>query len=99
MPSIFLHIVSFNIPHPANYGGIIDVYYKILALKQSGVQVILHCFVYGRQPSKELEDLCFKVYYYPRKSELIPFLKRDPYIVTSRSAKSMPENLLKDASG
>ncbi len=97
MPSIFLHIVSFNIPYPANYGGIIDVYYKILALKQSGVQVILHCFAYGRQPSKELEDLCFKVYYYPRKSGLIPFLKRDPYIVASRNSKSMPENLLKDS--
>ena len=25
----YLNIIAFNIPWPANYGGIIDVYYKI----------------------------------------------------------------------
>ncbi len=97
MPSRYLHIIAFNIPYPANYGGIIDIYYKIAALKQIGIHIILHCFEYGRQPSKELEDLCFKVYYYPRKSGLRYFLSSNPYIVITRCAKSMPKNLLGDS--
>ena len=26
----YLNIIAFNIPWPANYGGIIDVYYKLI---------------------------------------------------------------------
>lgn len=43
-----LNIIAFNIPWPANYGGIIDVYYKMKALHQCGVKIILHCFEYER---------------------------------------------------
>jgi len=96
MPSQYLHIVSFNIPYPADYGGVIDIYYKIKALSQAGIRIILHCFEYGRQHSKELEDLCFKVYYYKRKRGMKYILHSDPYIVTTRNANSMPKNLLKD---
>ena len=39
----YLNIVSFNIPYPANYGGVIDVYYKLEALRACGVKLILHC--------------------------------------------------------
>ncbi len=91
-----LHIIAFNIPYPANYGGVIDIYYKLKALREAGVLVTLHCFQYGRQTSKELEDLCFRVHYYPRNSDWRLLLRREPYIVSSRNAKSMPENLLKD---
>ena len=27
-----LHIIAFNVPYPANYGGVIDVFYRIKAL-------------------------------------------------------------------
>ncbi|MCK5705555.1 MAG: hypothetical protein KAI29_30605, partial [Cyclobacteriaceae bacterium] len=97
MQAKYLHIVSFNIPFPADYGGVIDIYYKIKALHHAGVHIILHCFEYGRQTSKELEDLCFKVYYYHRKSGLNYFLKTDPYIVVTRVSNSMPNNILKDS--
>ena len=50
----YLNIIAFNIPWPANYGGIIDVYYKIKALHQCGVKIILHCFEYERAHSPEL---------------------------------------------
>ena len=96
MSSPFLHMVSFNIPFPADYGGVIDIYYKLKALSQAGVRVILHCFEYGRSHSKELEDLCFKVHYYPRKKGLKYLFRSDPYIVATRSSNSMPNNLLKD---
>jgi hypothetical protein len=97
MASPFLHIVAFNIPYPPDYGGVIDIYYKVKALSRAGIRVILHCFEYGRKHSKELEDLCFKVYYYPRKSGLKYHLSSDPYIVSTRSAKSMPEHMLGDS--
>jgi hypothetical protein len=97
MPAQYLHIVSFNIPYPANYGGVIDIYYKIKALSEAGVRVILHCFQYGRQHSKELEDLCFKVYYYHRKRGMKYCFHSDPYIVVTRNANTMPKNLLGDS--
>ena len=97
MASPFLHIVAFNIPSPPDYGGVIDIYYKIKALSKAGIRIILHCFEYGRKHSKELEDLCFKVYYYPRKSGLKYHVSSDPYIVGTRNAKSMPEHMLKDS--
>lgn len=96
MQSKFLHIISFNIPYPPDYGGVIDVYYKILSLYEAGVKIILHCYQYGRQPSKELEKLCHKVYYYPRHSGMKYYLKKRPYIVSTRVSKFMPKNLLED---
>ena len=36
----YLNIVSFNIPYPANYGGVIDVYYKLEALRACGVKPV-----------------------------------------------------------
>ena len=91
-----LHVIAFNIPFPADYGGVIDIYYKLKALKQAGIQIILHCYSYGRQPSKELEDLCFKVHYYLRNSGFKYFLRQDPYIVTTRNANTMPKRILGD---
>lgn len=97
MPAQYLHIVSFNIPFPADYGGIIDIYCKVKALSEAGVRVILHCFQYGRQHSKELEDLCFQVYYYERKHGLKYLFQSDPYIVVTRRSNIMPKNLLRDS--
>lgn len=93
----FLHIVSFNVPYPPDYGGIIDVYNKLKSLTEAGIQIILHCFSYGRKPSKELEGICFKVYYYPRHSGLKYYFTPTPYIVSTRNSESLAENLLKDS--
>lgn len=97
MSAQYLHVVSFNIPYPADYGGVIDIYYKIKALSEAGVRVILHCFQYGRQHSKELEHLCFKVFYYERKHGLKYLFHSDPYIVRTRTSNYMPKNLLQDS--
>ena len=56
-----LHIVSFNVPYPPDYGGVIDVFYKIKALSELGIKIHLHCFTYGREESKELNDICEEV--------------------------------------
>ena len=89
-----LHIISFDIPYPANYGGVIDVYYKLIALKHAGVKIYLHCFEYGRQHSSELESLCEKVFYYKRNTGLLSHLSLLPYTAKSRQSKQLEDNLL-----
>ena len=92
-----LHIVSFDVPWPANYGGVIDVFFKIKALAENGVKVHLHCFEYGRKPATILDEICFEVKYYKRDISKKHLFKSIPYIASSRSSESLVENLLKDA--
>jgi hypothetical protein len=63
-------------------------------LKKAGIKIHLHCFTYGRQPAKELEELCEKVYYYPRKIGLYSGLSWLPYTVKSRQSSDLEKNLL-----
>lgn len=91
-----LNIVSINIPWPANYGGVIDIYYKIKALHDCGIKVILHCFEYERPRAGELEDVCEEVHYYRRWTGLLSNLTCLPYNVYSRKDKRLIDNLLKN---
>ncbi|MDX1446254.1 hypothetical protein, partial [Lishizhenia sp.] len=91
-----IHIVSFDVPYPADYGGVIDVYYRCKALKDFGYKVILHCFDYGRGRPKALKEVTTKVYYYQRKSAFLSLFSSQPMIVASRKNKDLLQNLLKD---
>lgn len=91
-----LHIISLNIPWPANYGGVIDIFYKLKALHACGIKIILHCFEYERPKAIELESFCEKVYYYRRKTGFLSNLTYLPYNVYSRKDKQLISNLLKD---
>lgn len=91
-----IHIISFSIPLPANYGGVIDVFYKIKSLHKAGVKITLHCFQYDREPAPELEQYCEAVYYYPRKMIGAHLLGFHPFIVSSRKSEELILNLLKD---
>lgn len=94
--SKYLNIIALNIPYPPNYGGIIDIYYKIRALHTLGVKIILHCFEYERPPAPELETVCEKVLYYRRRTGLLPNFSYLPYNVFSRKNPRLMENLLKN---
>lgn len=97
MPDKYLHIVAFDIPYPPNYGGVIDVWYKLKYLKKSGVRVILHCYEYpGRDRSEKLEEFCERIYYYPRLVGWRSAVSLKPYIVSSRRSKQLISNLLED---
>lgn len=96
MPDKHLHIVSFNIPYPPNYGGVIDVFYKLKALHSAGIKIYLHCFVYGRPVNKELYEYCEKIYCYKRKTGFLSAVGLKPYIVSSRRSEDLIRNLLKD---
>jgi len=97
MPDKHLHIISFDIPYPPNYGGVIDVFYKIRTLHKLGIKIHLHCFEYpGRERSEELNKHCEEVFYYPRKTGLRSAFSIAPYIVTSRKSDELIKNLIKD---
>ena len=91
-----LHIISFDIPWPADYGGVIDVYYQIKALKNAGVKVHLHAFEYGRSHAEALNEICESVNYYPRKTGVLSNFSMTPYIIQSRKSNALVKNLLKD---
>ena len=91
-----LHIVSFNVPYPADYGGVIDVFHRIRALHSLGVDIHLHTFQYGRQQQEELKKYCSEVHYYKRNTGLISAFSRKPYIVKSRDNKQLIERLSAD---
>jgi glycosyltransferase involved in cell wall biosynthesis len=97
MPDRHLHIISFDIPYPPNYGGVIDVFYKLATLHRLGIKLHLHCFEYpGRERSEELGQYCEEVLYYPRITGLRSAFSIKPYIVSSRKSDLLITNLLKD---
>ena len=88
-----INIVSFDVPYPPDYGGVIDVYYKIKALASLGVNVHLHCYDYGRGERSELMRYCKSVQYYRRNTGVISNLSLTPYIIHSRRSSQLQENL------
>lgn len=90
-----VHIVSFDIPLPADYGGVIDVFHKITHLHQANISVILHCFYKDRIQQDKLYTLCKKVYYYKRDLKKAHLSLR-PYIIASRNDKELLVNLCRD---
>ena len=96
MNTFNLHIISFDLPFPAHYGGVIDVFYKIRALHRAGISIHLHCFEYNREPATELNQYCASVHYYRRNTGLLANFGVNPYIVASRMSVELVKNLLKD---
>ena len=96
MSDIHIHIISFDIPYPANYGGVIDVFFKAKALADNGVKVHMHCFQYGREHYQIMKDTFYEVEYYKRDISKKHLFKSIPYIVSTRISEQLVSNLLKD---
>jgi len=91
-----LHIVCFDNPYPPNYGGIIDVYFKIKALHQLGYQVYLHCYV--KEVPHELDTLqgiTQEVFFYPIRMNPFYFFSAVPFSVRCRDDQRFAENIQK----
>lgn len=83
-------------PDPPDYGGVIDVFYKIKALSEAGIHIHLHTYQYGRKTSALLESLCSSVRYYRRSAMWKAFLSKRPMIVQTRNADALRNQLLAD---
>jgi hypothetical protein len=91
-----LHIICFTVPYPVDYGGVVDLFWKLPALQYQGIKIHLHCFDYGRGKQDELNNYCASVQYYSRRNSLLALLSDMPFIVATRNSKELLNNLLKD---
>lgn len=81
---------------PPDYGGVIDVFYKLRALHNLGVKIHLHCFDYGRGRKPELKKYCHSVHYYRRHTRKTLLFHKLPFIVVSRRNGALLQRLLND---
>ena len=72
------------------------MFFKLKALHECGVKIILHTFEYGREHTEELNKYCEEVHYYQRETGFKSQLSKLPYIVNSRKNKDLLVNLLKN---
>lgn len=92
-----LHIVCLDIPYPADYGGSIDMYQRIIALHNIGIKIHLHYFDYRNvTDTRNLSKYCERIYSYKRATGLNGFSFRLPYIISSRNNKQLIETLNRD---
>ena len=87
-------------PFPPDYGGVMDVFFRIKHLKEAGFIIILHCFDYndraGDANIRKLKEYCQEVHIYSRKKSIFSLLGKQPFIVHSRQNKLLLSNLLKN---
>lgn len=97
MPEKSLHIVSFDMPYPPEYGGAIEVFYKIKALHDIGYEIHLHCFV-NSVPAEnpELASLVSDLYFYKNTYNPLYLFSKIPFSVISRSDRNLLKNLQKN---
>ena len=88
-----LNIISFDVPSPPDYGGVIDIFYKIKALKEQGIKVHLHCFKYGRSEAANLDLLCEQVFYYERDVNKNFLFHSLPYVTITRNSEKLINNV------
>lgn len=89
-----INLVSFDVPYPPNYGGVIDVFFKLKALNELGVEITLHTFEYGRGEQEELNKYCKKIFYYKRKNFYKSFCSSLPFVVKTRGNDLLKERLI-----
>lgn len=91
-----IQIVSFNNPYPPDFGGAIDLFYKIEALNELGVKVYLHIFYDLRNDISELIPLCETINLYKRNKSFVKHLSLIPYCVNTRLSTELINNLNKN---
>jgi glycosyltransferase involved in cell wall biosynthesis len=95
--SDYIHIVCLDAPAPPDYGGAIDMYYKITSLVALGKKIILHYFDYN--PNRNVDSLqpyCIEINAYKRKSFVGSLSIRTPYIISSRINATLIKRLNED---
>ena len=90
-----IQIVAFDNPYPPDFGGAIDVFYKIKALNELGVKIYLHIYYDVRSDVSGLEPLCETITLYKRNASIINHFSLFPYCVNTRISKVLIENLNK----
>ena len=89
-----IHLVSFDNPYPPNYGGIIDIFFKIKELHKLNISIYLHVYLFDNKTKQiDLEKYCRKIYYYKRKNSFLSLFSKLPFRIKSRSSHELIANL------
>lgn len=92
-----LHFISMDVPFPPNYGGIIDVFYKLKAFHQLGAKIYLHVFGFKNEELNDLKIYAEEVYFYPINQNPFYIFNQKPISVQSRNGQLLFENLQKNS--
>jgi len=91
-----IQIVAFNNPYPPDFGGAIDVYYKIKALAELGIEIDLHIYHNNKRDDiSGLKPFCKNIKLYKQDTQITKHLSLLPFSVSSRHSKALYENLKK----
>lgn len=96
MTSKRIHIVSFDVPVPPDYGGVLDIYLRCKTLRKMGFYVVLHAYEYGRGRSADTREIADEIYYYDRHTNGSSLFSSLPYIVQSRNSRKLLHRLKED---
>lgn len=90
-----LHIVCLDNPFPPNYGGAIDMYYKIIALTRAGFKPVLHIFHKGDRTeiAPILRQTVEAIFFYKRNHYIHYLYGRVPYFIRSRPTKILAQKI------
>ncbi len=91
-----IHVVVFENPYPPNFGGLIDVFYKIKYFKEINYSVILHIYDDNLNVSEALKAICSTIYTYKKDSNYLNFISLHPFSSRTRFDPSILINLKKD---
>ena len=91
-----LHIITHDIPWPADYGGVVDLFYKIKTLHSMGVKIHLHCFHNDKTHKTNCLNTAAVLITMPGRKNIKGFSWNTPYIVQSRSDEQLLKNLQAD---
>lgn len=92
-----IQIVAFDNPNPPDYGGVVEIYYKLKALKDLGVKIDLHLFEYGERKNFEgIDQVCDRIFRYKRSMIFKNLFSHIPFIIKSRENVLLLENLAKN---
>lgn len=90
-----INIIAMDYLYPPNYGGIIDIYFKIKALHKIGYLIHLHIFTKEiPQNDDSLKQFTKSIYYYKTKIKWYHIFSQLPISIISRKNKKLTENLL-----
>lgn len=88
-----LHFVSMDVPYPPNYGGIIDVFYKLKAFSYFGIEIDLHLFGFNENNVGIFKKYAKNVYFYQIHQKPYYLLQKYPLSVRSRDSKLFYERI------
>ena len=89
-----IHIISFDNPFPPDFGGVIDVFFKVKALHEIGFTIYLHCFYQDRNVvSDELKATTERVFLYKKNRNPFFLFSKFPFPVVCRFREELTRNI------